>query len=176
MTTVQGISQPESVYLGFVSISGKNMLFFLISLLVSPRHMPGCSKCVFWIVEMHTLMQKKIWMKNIFSSWRFLILKILIFWKKIWFFKNRKFQLKKRFFQVKILLEKIDFSIEIFDFWKNIFFSENQNFQNTKSSRWKNIFHSDFFLQQGIHLYYPKNTVRATSDTSKDVQTMYKPC
>ena len=36
--------------------------------------------------------------------------------KKTYFFKNQKFQSKNRFFQVKCLLEKIDFSIDIFDF------------------------------------------------------------
>ena len=73
--------------------------------------------------------------------------------------------MKKSIFQLK-------FSI----FEKSDFFSENQNFQNKKSSRWKNIFHSDFFWHQGIHLYYPKNTLRATSDTSKDVQTLLGRC
>ena len=104
------------------------------------------------IVEMHTLMQKKIWMKNIFSSWRFLILKILIFWKRIWFFQKSKIL---RFFKNRKIPK---FSI----FEKSDFFSKNHNFQNKKSSRWKNIFRSDFFLHQSMHLYYPKNWFRAS--------------
>ena len=142
MNTTQGIRQSGGCYMSY---KAKKSRFFLISLLASPRHMSGCSKCVFWIVEMHTLMQKKIWMKNIFSSWRFLILKILILWKKIWFFKNRKFQLKNRFFQVKFLLEKIDFSIDIFDFWKNIFFFRKSKFSKYKIFKMKKYFSFRFF-------------------------------
>ena len=100
------------------------------------KHMPGCSKSVFWIVEMHTLMQKKIWTKNIFSSWRFLILKILIFWKKIWFFQKSNIL---RFFKNRKIPK---FSI----FEKSDFFFRKSKKSKSKIFKMKKYFSFRFFF------------------------------
>ena len=81
---------------------------------------------------------KKIPSKNIFSSWRKMILKKSPKKKrKFWFF-----QLKNQFFQVKNLLEKIDFSIEKIEISRK---KIRDFFQNHFSPWWKNIFRWDFF-------------------------------
>ena len=110
MPSTQRICQTGGSYMSY---NTKKLCFFLIGRLASPRCMSGCSKCVFRIVEMYTLMEKKIWMKNIFSCRRFFIFKILIFWKKISFFKNLFFRKILKFSKFLI-------------FWKCWFFQKNR--------------------------------------------------
>ena len=95
--------------------------------------MPKCSKSVFWIVEIHTLMQKKIWTKIFFHLEDFWFWK---FWfsekKSVFFFKNQK---NWDFSKLK--------NLKIFDFWKNLIF-----FQKIKIFKIKNLQDEKIFFIQ----------------------------
>ena len=105
--------------------------------------MPGCSKSVFWIVEMHTLMQKK----NLNEKCFFIL--------KIFDFENFDFLKKNLIFQKsKISIEKSIFSSKIFT-WKNRFFNWNFRFlknqiffQKIKIFKMKNLQDEKIFFIQ----------------------------
>ena len=103
-----GSAKLRSYMLGLCHLREKKWNFSRMAINFYCGIVPGCSKRYFSIVNKFIWTRKKIWMKNIFLSWRNLILKKKI---KTQFFENRKFQNFRQF-----SMENLTFSIENFRF------------------------------------------------------------